>query len=101
MGFLPFGGFVFSIDGGNYIGSNKGINDETFKKIAAALNIPKEDIDQLIANYPRSVYVYRGAGKAAPPFAPVAGGSSSGGRGKGGGGSSSGGRGKRGGGSSR
>jgi hypothetical protein len=89
MGFLPFGGFVFSIDGGNYIGSKKGIDDETFKKIAAALYIPKEDIDQLIAHNPRSVYVYRGGGKTeTPPFVTVAGSSGSGGRGSGGGGSS-------------
>ena len=88
MGFVPFGGFVFSIDGGNYSGSNKGIDDETFKKIASALHIPKEDIEQLIAHNPRSVYVYRGRGKtAAPPFVTVAG--SSGGRGSGGGSSSS------------
>jgi hypothetical protein len=82
MGFLPFGGFVFSIDGGNYSGSNKGIDDETFKKIAAALHIPKEDIKQLIAHNPRSVYVYRGLGKtAAAPFVPVVGGSGGGGGG--------------------
>jgi hypothetical protein len=80
MGFLPFGGFVFSMDGGNYIGSNKKIDEDTFKKIAAALYIPKEDIAQLIAHNPRSVYVYRGGGEtAAAPFVPVGGGGSGGG----------------------
>jgi hypothetical protein len=86
MGFLPFGGFVFSIDGGNYTGSNKGIDDDTFKKIAAALHIPKEDIEQLMAHNPRSVYVYRGRGKTAKtPFVPVVGGRGGSGGGRSGG----------------
>lgn len=75
MGFLPFGGFVFSIDGGNYIGAKKSIGDQTFKDIAKALNIPDADIAQLIAHNPRSVYVYRGGRKDGieekPPFTTV------------------------------
>ena len=86
MGFLPFGGFVFSIDGGNYQGTARGIGDATFEQIAKILNIPPADIAQLIAHRPRSVYVYRGTPAELAPFVPVVGG---GGGGSGGGGSAS------------
>jgi hypothetical protein len=71
MGFLPFGGFVFTIDGGNYVGTKRSIGDDTFEQIAKVLNIPDKDIKQLIAHNPRSVYVYRGTIKA--PFKTVVG----------------------------
>ena len=71
MGFLPFGGFVFTIDGGNYVGTKRDIGDDTFQQIAKILNIPDKDIAQLIAHKPRSVYVYRGTPKA--PFKTVVG----------------------------
>jgi hypothetical protein len=88
MGFAPFGGFVFTIDGGNYLGtSKKGITDNTFQQIAKILNIPDEDIKQLMARHPRSVYVYSGTPKA--PFNAVAG--KGGGHGGGGGSDSDGG----------
>jgi hypothetical protein len=81
MGFAPFGGFVFTIDGGNYLGTHKeGITDNTFRQIAKILNIPEEDIKQLMARNPRSVYVYSGTPKA--PF-------TTSGKGDGGGGSDS------------
>jgi hypothetical protein len=92
MGFLPFGGFVFSIDGGNYVGTKRNIQDDTFEQIAKILDIPKADRDQLIAHKPRSVYVYRGTPAALAPFVPVVGGGGgggSGGSGSGGGGSAS------------
>jgi hypothetical protein len=82
MGFLPLGGFVFSIDGGNYIGTNKPVNDHTFEEIAKILNIPKADIDRLIEHKPRSVYVYRGTPIGLAPFDPVVGGGGSGGSGR-------------------
>jgi hypothetical protein len=88
MGFLPFGGFVFSIDGGNYVGTNRGINDATFEDIAKALKIPPADIAQLIAHKPRSVYVYRGTPKQEVPFAPVVKGGDGSGDGGGSGGDS-------------
>ena len=84
MGFLPLGGFVFSIDGGNYVGTKKGIGDNTFKEIAKILKIPDKDIAGLIAHRPRSVYVYRGTPKKEAPFDTVV-------RGRGGGGSGGGG----------
>src|SRR5262245_43536982 len=84
MGFLPFGGFVFSIDGGNYVGTNKGIDDDKFREIAKILGIPKADIDQLIAHKPRSVYLYRGT--PVMPFVPTLVGCGGGGCGGGGGG---------------
>jgi hypothetical protein len=71
MGFLPFGGFVFSIDGGNYVGTKRDIGDDTFTEIAKTLKIPPADIAQLIAHKPRSVYVYRGTPKEEVPFEPV------------------------------
>jgi hypothetical protein len=94
MGFLPLGGFVFSIDRGNYVGTERAVNDETFKEIAKILKIPDKDIAQLIAHKPRSVYVYRGTPKKEAPFDTVAGGggdygSGSGGSGSGGGGNAS------------
>jgi len=93
MGFLPFGGFVFSLDGGNYVG-RRDIGDATFQEIAKILNIPDADTTQLIAHKPRSVYVYRGtADKEAPFNAVVRGGGGSGGGGSGGGGSGGGGSG--------
>jgi hypothetical protein len=73
MGFLPLGGFVFSIDGGNYVGAKKTITDDTFKEIAKILKIPDADIAQLIAHKPRSVYVYRGTPKKEAPFITVVG----------------------------
>ena len=80
MGFLPFGGFVFSIDGGNYVGREREIGDYTFEQIAKILKIPDKDVAQLIAHKPRSVYVYRGTPAKEAPFVPVV-------RGGGGGGS--------------
>jgi len=68
MGFKPWGGFVFSVDGGNFIGTGKDIDNETFREIARKLGIPEVDIEQLIAHKPRSVFVYRGT--PAPPFVP-------------------------------
>jgi hypothetical protein len=95
MGIVKFGGFVFTIDGGNYVGtSKKGIDKDTFKKVAKALGIPKADIDQLIDHHPRSIHIYSGTNK--PPFTAVAGskgGSGGGGGGKGGGGGGKGGSG--------
>ena len=89
MGIVKFGGFVFTIDGGNYIGtSKKSIDKETFKKVAEALGIPKADIDQLIDHHPRSIHIYSGTEK--PPFVPVVGGGGSGGSGGGSGGGGSG-----------
>jgi len=88
MGIVSFGGFVISIDGGNYVGTHRDITDVTFAKIAEALNIPPADIAQLIAHKPRSVYVHRGTPAAEAPFVPVVGG---GGSGSGGGGSGGGG----------
>jgi hypothetical protein len=94
MGFLPFGGFVFSIDGGNYVGTKKVIGDDTFKEIAKILNIPDADIAQLIAHKPRSVFVYRGTPRKEAPFETVVkegGGNGGGGSGSSGGDGSSGG----------
>ena len=91
MGFLPFGGFVFSIDGGNYTGTNKAIQHDTFEQIAKILKIPDKDIAHLIAHKPRSVYVYRGTPEKEAPFDTVVGHHhhGSGGSGSGGGGSAS------------
>lgn len=72
MGFLPLGGFIFSIDGGNYVGTEKPIRDDTFKEIAKILNIPDKDIAGLIAHKPRSVFVYRGTPEKEVPFDTVA-----------------------------
>jgi len=86
MGVAKFGGFVFSFDGGNYIGTNKGVDKETFRKVAHILGIPQADIDKLIDHHPRSLLIYSDTPK--PPFTTVAG-SGGGGGGGGGGGSAS------------
>lgn len=101
MGFLPFGGFVFTVDGGNYQGTERSINNETFAQIAKILDIPQADIVQLIKHKPRSVYVYRGTPVAVAPFDTVAGGGGGKGKGGGGKGKGGGGRGKGGGGKAK
>ena len=86
MGFLPMGGFIFSIDGGNYIGTERAIRVDTFEQIAKILDIPKADRDRLMARKPRSVFVYRGTPVKEAPFVTVAGRRGGASRGKGGGG---------------
>ena len=83
MGFLPLGGFVFSIDGGTYVGTKKAITNQTFEQIAEVLRIPKADREHLMRHNPRSVFVYRGTPEKLAPFDAAAGREGSGGGGSG------------------
>lgn len=82
MGIVKFGGFVVTMDGGTYVGTNKkGVDKETFRKVAEVLGIPRADVDRLMDHQPRSIHIYSGTEN--PPFSSQAG-SGSGGSGSGG-----------------
>jgi hypothetical protein len=55
---LDRGGFVFSTEGGNVVGTGKDISTDTLKEIARLLGIPEADRDKLVTGT-RSVYIYR------------------------------------------
>ena len=50
MGFVAFGSEHIR---------NKSIDEETFRKIAEYLGIPKQDIDRLMADNPRTIFIHR------------------------------------------
>ena len=69
MGFVAFGNKHFP---------KKAINEETFRKIAQYLGISPAEVDKLMADNPRCVYIHR-----APDAGKTGGGGSSGGGGGG------------------
>lgn len=49
--------------GGKFI-AKKSIDEKTFRKIAEYLGIPKAEVDRLMAQNARSIYIHRGPGAA-------------------------------------